>query len=137
MSIFSDLLTGGVGSIIETVGKVAGDLITTDKEREQLAIQAYEAETARMTAQTDINKVEAASSDPFTSRPRPFIMWVCGFAFAYATLIEPIMRFIATVMFNYNGAYPAIDTNLTLQVLLGLLGLGAMRSYDKKAGTSK
>jgi hypothetical protein len=87
-------------------------------------------------AQIAVNLEQAKSSDPFASRPRPFIMWVCGFAFAYLTIIEPIARFIAMVGFKYTGPFPPIDTNLTMQVMLALLGLGAMRSFDKKAGTS-
>ena len=63
-------------------------------------------------------------------------MWVCGFAFAYIAIIEPIARFIAVVGFKYAGPFPVIDTNLTMQVMLALLGLGAMRSFDKKNGTA-
>lgn len=87
-------------------------------------------------AQIAVNAEEAKSSDPFTSRARPFILWVCGISFAYAALIEPILRFVATVVFGYKGLFPEIDTNLTLQVLGGLLGLGALRSWDKKNGVA-
>lgn len=87
-------------------------------------------------AQIAVNQEQAKSADPFTSRPRPFIMWVCGIAFAYAAIIEPLMRFVAQVGFGYSGAFPAIDTNLTMQVMFGLLGLGALRSWDKKNGVA-
>jgi hypothetical protein len=36
----------------------------------------------------------------------------------------------------YNGAFPTIDSDLTMQVMLGMLGLGAMRSYEKKSGVA-
>ena len=52
-------------------------------------------------------------------------------------LVEPIMRFAAQVGFHYTGAFPVIDTALTMQVLFGILGLGALRSYDKKNGAAK
>lgn len=87
--------------------------------------------------QLEINMEEAKSSSLFKSGWRPFVGWVCGIAFAYAAIFEPLMRFIAQVMFSYAGAFPAIDTALTMQVLFGLLGLGAMRSYEKKAGVTK
>lgn len=87
-------------------------------------------------AQIQVNIEQAKSADPFTSRPRPFIMWVCGIAFAYATIIEPVFRFVAQVVFKYAGAFPAIDTNLTMQVMMALLGLGAMRSWDKRNGVA-
>lgn len=94
-------------------------------------------ELAQMTGQMEINKVEAASADPFTSRARPFIMWVCGLALLYASMIDPLARFVATVFFHYAGAFPAIDTTITMQVLFGLLGLGGYRTVEKIKGVAK
>lgn len=89
------------------------------------------------TGQMEVNKVEAASSDKFTSRARPFIMWICGFSLMYAALIEPFARFIAMVWFNYSGQFPELDTNITLQLLFGLLGLGAYRTVEKIKGVTR
>ncbi len=88
-------------------------------------------ELAALTAQTDINKQEAQSSSVFVAGWRPFVGWSCGFIMLYAAMIEPLLRFVAVVAFHYSGAFPAIDTTLTTQVLLGLLGFGGMRSYEK------
>jgi len=123
-----------IGDVISSVAQLAGDLITTDKERIQLDIDGYNAETKRLESQTDINKIEAASTRLFVSGWRPFIGWICGIAFGYATILEPLLRFASSVWFGYSGSFPVIDTALTLQALFGILGLGAMRSYDKKQG---
>ena len=131
------LIVPAIGGIIETIGKVADDLITSDSERAKADLDAYNAETARLVSQTKINEIEAGSSDSFTRRWRPAVGWVGVIALGYASILEPVGRFIAQVMFGYAGAFPVIDTDLTLQVLLGLLGLGAMRSFDKRIGTSK
>jgi hypothetical protein len=88
-----------------------------------------------MVAQTDINKVEAASSSMFVAGWRPFVGWVGGFGLAYAAILEPILRLIAT-LWGYTGEFPVIDTTITMQILFGLLGLGAMRSYDKVKGVA-
>lgn len=130
-------MTPIIGDIIATVGNLASDLITTDKERAQLELDGYNAETKRLESQTEINKIEAASSSLWVSGARPFIMWVCGVAFAYAAVIEPVLRFGAKVWYGYVGDFPVIDTDLTMQVLFGILGLGVMRSFDKKVGTAK
>lgn len=127
-------MTPIVGDIIATVGNLAGDLITTEKETRQLDIDEYNAETKRLESQTDINKIEAGSSSFWVSGGRPFIMWVCGLAFAYASIVEPVLRFSAKVWFNYAGDFPVIDTNLTMQVLFGILGLGVMRSAERIKG---
>ena len=133
-----------VGSIIEAVGKVAGDLITTDKERMEMEIEQRKLDLeetkldmAGDMAQIEVNKVEAQSSSFFVSGWRPFIGWGCGVAFIYSALIEPICRFVATTVFMYDGGFPTIDTNLTMQVMLGMLGLGAMRSFEKSNGVAR
>jgi hypothetical protein len=133
----------GVGSIIEAVGKVAGDLITTDKERMEMEIEQRKLDLEEKKldmavgmAQIDVNKEEAKSSNLFVAGWRPFIGWGCGIAFIYSTLIEPVCRFVAMTVFMYNGTFPTIDSDLTMQVMLGMLGLGAMRSYEKKSGVA-
>ena len=88
-------------------------------------------------SQLEINKVEAGSTSLFVSGWRPAIGWVCGVSLLYAALVEPIARFIATVLFTYTGLFPIINTELTLQILLGLLGLAGMRSYEKSKGVTK
>jgi len=83
-------------------------------------------------AQIAVNQEEAKSESIFVAGGRPACIWIGAFGLAYASIIEPLMRFVAQVMCGYTGQFPAIDTNVLMQVLLGLLGLGAMRSYDKK-----
>jgi len=82
-------------------------------------------------AQIEVNKQEATSLSLFVAGGRPFILWICGIAFAYATILEPLARFVAQVAFGYSGQFPVIDTTITMQVLLGLLGLSGMRSWEK------
>jgi len=133
----------GSGEIIGAGGKIAGDLITTDKERLEMAIEQRKLDLeekkldmAGDMAQIEVNKEEAKSSSFFVSGWRPFIGWGCGIAFIYSALIEPMCRFVATTIFMYSGTFPTIDTDLTMQVMLGMLGLGAMRSYEKKSGVA-
>ena len=87
-------------------------------------------------AQIGVNTEEAKSSSVFVAGWRPFVGWVGGFALAYSAILEPLLRFGASVWGGYHGEFPVIDTTITMQVLTGLLGLGAMRSYDKKQGVA-
>lgn len=96
-----------------------------------------DAELKLALGQMEVNKAEAASSDPFTSRARPFILWICGCSLAYAALIEPLARFAATVWFGYKGDFPVLNTDITLQLLFALLGLGAYRTAEKIKGVAK
>lgn len=90
-----------------------------------------EAETKLVQGQLDINKNEALSQSVFVAGWRPFVGWTCGGALAYVGMLEPLLRFVASVGFGYTGTFPVIDTTITMQVLFGMLGLGAMRSFDK------
>ena len=81
--------------------------------------------------QIQINIEEAKSPSLFVAGWRPFVGWTCGAALCYAAILEPVMRFGATVLLTYKGGFPVIDTMLTLQVLLGLLGLGGLRTFEK------
>ena len=96
-----------------------------------LAQLAADTDLAKLQIQTNIAE---ASGNWFTAGWRPCIGWVCGAGLAYAALIEPFARFIAKVGFGYVGDFPVIDTNLTMQILMGMLGLGAMRSVEKIKG---
>jgi hypothetical protein len=104
----------------------------------ELAKMAQTGELAKLTAETElakgqlqINTAEAQNPRLFVSGWRPWVGWVCGAAFAYAAIIEPVARFTAAVGFGYGGTFPEIDTSLTMQVLFGILGLGGLRSYEK------
>ena len=96
-----------------------------------LAQLAADTDLAKLQIQTNIAE---AAGNRFTAGWRPCIGWVCCAGLAYAALIEPFARFIAKVWFGYTGEFPVIDTNLTMQILMGMLGLGAMRSIEKIKG---
>lgn len=100
----------------------------------ELAKLAAESDLAK--AQIAVNQAEAQNPRLFVSGWRPFVGWMCGAAFAYVAIIEPIARFIAQVGFSYQGSFPTIDTMLTLQVLGGILGLGALRTGEKVKGVA-
>lgn len=100
----------------------------------ELAILAAEADILK--GQIEINKVEASSSDKFASRWRPFIGWVCGFAFAYHFILQPLLAFLCAA-FGYHIDLPKFDMDALNTVLMGMLGLGTMRSFERFKGVTK
>lgn len=92
---------------------------------------ALEAEIQVLTGQMQINSTEAKHKSIFVAGWRPFVGWVGGVGLCYAAILEPLMRFAAS-LYGYTGDFPILDTTITLQVLMGMLGIGAMRSFDKK-----
>jgi hypothetical protein len=77
-----------------------------------------------MMGQIQTNTAEAQSRSVFVAGWRPFIGWGCGSALLYNTLIAPLFSF------------PVADLGFLQTVLMAMLGVGAMRSYDKAKGTS-
>lgn len=126
-----------IAGIIDSVGAVVGDLVTTDKERMAAELESRKLDQTIDLAQIGVNAEEAKSASTFVAGWRPFVGWICGFALAYVGLIEPFARFIAQVAFGYTGLFPTIDTEITLQVLLGMLGLGGLRTAEKWKGVSR
>ena len=118
------------------INKLFSDPEQAAKAQLELLKLQQSGELAAIISQTDINKVEAASDSIFVAGWRPFCGWVGGAGLAYAAIVEPLLRLIASLS-GYTGDFPAIDTTITMQILFGLLGLGAMRSFDKAKANEK
>ncbi len=82
-------------------------------------------------AQAAINAEEAKSSNFFVAGWRPFIGWTCGAAFAWAFVIQPLLIFILVVVGRPIPSLPTIAIGEMMPVLLGMLGLAGMRTYEK------
>ena len=85
----------------------------------------------------EINKAEAASASVFKGGWRPFIGWTCGFAFAYHFVMQPFLLFCVAMFGLDIPALPQFDMSSLMTVLMGMLGLGGLRTYEKKTGVSK
>ena len=109
--------------------------LETAKLKQQDEFKAIDAALQTAQMQADVNKVEAGSADPFTSRWRPCVGYVCAAGLAYAAILEPCLRLFA-VLSGASPSLPAVDTTLTMQLLFGLLGLGGMRSAEKIKGAA-
>lgn len=86
-------------------------------------------------AQLEVNAKEAASPHLFVAGWRPFVGWACGAGFIYATIGHPLLAWAATA--RGWPAPPAVDTEVLLYVLGGLLGLGSLRTIEKSKGVTK
>lgn len=111
--------------------KQAEELLKLKELEQKGDLAELDAYVKSLTGQLRINEMEAQHPSIFVAGWRPWAGWVGGFSLAYAAILEPLMRFIAT-MFGYSGEFPELDTSITVTVLLGMLGIGAQRSYDKK-----
>lgn len=132
----------GVGAIIESVGKVAGDLITTEKERRQLDLEEKRIDQATDLAQIEVNKVEAASSSVFVAGWRPAIGWIGAAALAYQFLAYPLFLWVWTYLQGTGWIPtglqppPVLKADELWVILSGILGIAGMRSFEKTKGVA-
>lgn len=127
---------------ILNVGNTLIDRLIPDKTqaaaaKAQLVQMQVTGDLEQMKAQIAVDQVEAGSTSTFVAGWRPFVGWACGAAFCYVYILQPMLQF-ALVAFKVNfdmTRMPALDIADMMPVLLGMLGLGAMRSYDKANGT--
>jgi hypothetical protein len=127
--------------LVPAISKLLDKLIPDPAAREQAKLALVKAEResdleefhlalSADQMQADINKTEAASAEIFVSGWRPFIGWVCGVAFAYHFIVQPLLAF-AIANTGGDAELPAFDMNALSTVLMGMLGLGGLRTLEK------
>ena len=85
--------------------------------------------------QNKINEAEAQSSSLFVAGWRPCVGWVCCAALSWTYILQPIAAF-ALAQFGYLTALPRLDMGEMMPILLGMLGLGGLRSWEKTKGVA-
>ena len=130
-----------IPSLLPAVTDVIGRFLPEDKEKRAAAEREIEKQLATHLAKIDlaqleINKQEAAHRNIFVSGWRPFIGWSCGIAMCYAYIIQPITVFVLAQTGNL-VSLPTLDVSEMMPVLLGMLGLGGLRSFEKYKKISK
>ena len=94
-----------------------------------------QADTGLAQGQLDVDKAEAANPSFFVSGWRPFIGWICGMGLAYTFIVRPVAS--PLLQHAYGVGMEQLDMGTLLTLLLGMLGLGGMRTYEKVQGVSK
>ena len=87
-------------------------------------------------AQIEINKQDAAHKSMFVAGWRPFVGWTTGVALAYHFVLSPILAFVL-VLAGVDTELPSFDFSQLSTILMGMLGLGGLRSYEKMKGVSR
>lgn len=126
-------------SIFDAVNPVINkvlDFIPDPKQKLEAQQQLMQGLQEWDSQQTAINAVEAANANIFVSGWRPFMGWVCGAAFAYKFVLQPFIIFMLMACgSSFNPKLlPVLDWAEMAPVLLGLLGLGGLRTFEKIKG---
>ena len=137
MGILSNIVGGGVVDVAKGIGEIVDKFVETDDEK-----RAWEALKLKMAqkpqlAQIEINKIEAAHRTVFVAGWRPAIGWICAGALFWNFILQPLMMWVAFLFEVDISSAPKLDIGDLITILLGMLGLGTLRSYDKSKGTTK
>ena len=126
------------------IGPVTGLLDQFIEDKDQKARLAHEIATMaqrhaqeRALAQTETNREEAKHKSVFVAGWRPFIGWTCGVALAWHFVLAPLVLFIAGWSEVQLPTLPEFDMDSLMTVLLGMLGLGGLRSWEKTKGVAR
>ena len=122
------------------IGKTLIDRFFPDKEEarkaEVMFLQmAAEGELKQVIAQLEINAREAAHPSIWVAGWRPFFGWASGGGFIYATMLQPLLTWLSSI--KGWPAPPSLNIDLMWVVITGLLGIGGLRTFEKKSGVTK
>jgi len=132
-----DLLGKLVDPVSNILDKVVEDKDQKAKLAHEIATMAERHAQELAKGQIDINKEEAKSRNIFIAGWRPFVGWTCGLALFWHFLGLPVTLFV-TGWFNLqHPPLPEFDMQSLMTVLLGMLGLGGMRTFEKFKGITK
>ena len=130
-----EAIGGAVGGLLGQAqglrSAITGE-ITPDKQAE-LQARAQEIEAELLKAQADINKAAAQSKIGFVAGARPAFLWVCVFAVAFHYVLRPLVSW-ALVIAQVDVILPTLELSELWPALMGVLGLGAYRTYEKTKG---
>ena len=127
-----------VSAALDIGGKLIDRLWPDPAQRDAAKLELFKLQQsgalAEMTAQTEINKVEAASTSLFVSGWRPAVGWVCVGGLVYTFVGWPLLTW-ASATWHF-AVPPTLDLGALLTLLGGMLGLSGLRSFEKVSGVA-
>jgi hypothetical protein len=136
-----------VSALLDIGGKVIDRLWPDPAQRDAAKLELFKlqqsGELAQLAADTDlakaqiaVNAAEAASGNAYASSWRPTVGYTCVAGLGYTFLLQPLLPWIAAVFGATVPPLPALDTNVLMTLLMGMLGIGGMRTAEKIKGVA-
>jgi len=129
-----DLGKIAIEKLFPDANKRAEEMRKLEELRQNGNLAQLNAHVKLMLAQINVNLEQAKSKSMFVAGSRPFIIWVCGLGLAFQYLLHPLFIWVWAFASMEGIPPPPLDMGTMMPLLLGLLGLGTMRSVDKKNG---
>ena len=130
------MLSALIGPVSAILDKAIPDKDLKEKLAHEIATMAERHTHEQVQAQLEINKAEAAHENLFVAGWRPACGWVCVFGMAGNFLVIPLAN-MTLELFETGVEVPMIDLSTMLPVLMGMLGLGGLRTFEKVKNAQK
>lgn len=125
------LLVNPVAALLtDVIDRIFPDKDAQAQQRAELLLKAQEIDAQLAQGQLAINAAEAANNSLFVAGWRPAVGWCCAAAFIYHLLLQPLLAFIMAAC-GHSFPLPVFDSATLNDVLMGMLGLGTLRSVEK------
>jgi hypothetical protein len=137
--MFGNLLKAALGPIMDGVLRLIPDKGARAEAKERMESQMLTAMTALVQGQLAVNAKEAEHASLFVAGWRPAIGWVCGAGLAWNFIIQPLISWVAFLVPgapDLSGA-PQLEIGELMTILMGMLGLGGLRTYEKRLGVAR
>ncbi len=131
------LLSSLIQPVSNLLDKAIPDQDLKRKLSHEIATMSEKHAQSLALAQIEVNAAEAASGSLFKGGWRPCIGWICGIAFGYHFVLQPVIIFVVALIGMEIPELPKFDMNTLLTVLGGMLGIGGLRTYEKQKGLTK
>ena len=131
------MLQALIGPATKLLGKFIEDKDVKNKLAHEIATMAEKHAQELAKGQLEINKTEAQHRSIFVAGWRPFVGWTCGVALAWHFVLAPSIMFFSAYFGVELPKLPTFDMESLLTVLMGMLGLGGLRTFEKFKGITK
>ena len=132
MSWISGLLGGGIIQGAKGIAEIVDKFVETPEEKKAAEIVLMKLQQKPDEVQAEINKIEAGHRSLFVAGWRPAVGWVCTIALTWGWILAPILQFVYP-----DRTMPAVEVGQAISLIMALLGMGALRSYEKRSGLTK
>ena len=130
------ILTALVPALGTLVDRLIPDRAAAERAKADMEAALVKAANDAALAQVEVNKIEAGHGSVFVAGWRPAIGWVCAAALAWAFIVAPIASWGMAVL-GLRETLPAIGTDNLFELVLAMLGLGGLRTFEKLRGVAR
>jgi hypothetical protein len=131
------LITALLPIVGEVIDRVIPDKGAADKAKLEMQAKILDAANQGALAQIEVNKEEAKHASIFVAGWRPFIGWSCGAGLAWAFVAQPLVNWVILAFGLEVASVPVLPTDSLMELVVAMLGLGTLRTFEKVKGATK